>query len=186
MRVVGAALWAVGFIVAVVVVVVVVVVHRVIVVASVGVPMCWWERHQVLWQQLPYMKTLSFVVVLSGVSLSRFSLCAASVIAASVSCSHVVGSSTPHIRMMVGGTQGIMARWPYVISCLLLLFSTASVVAALVDVCCYRQRCFYHRLCHIVRKMLKMGRFPALIRRPWHCDGPEGYNVGVSWHFMPL
>ena len=27
--------------------------------------------------------------------------------------------------------------------------------------------------------MLKMGQFPALIRRPWHYDGPGGFIVSV-------
>jgi len=51
-----------------------------------GVPRIYGDdgrNNKVSWQQLPYMKALG-VVVLSGVSPSRFSL-AASVIAASVS-----------------------------------------------------------------------------------------------------
>ena len=52
----------------------------------------------------------------------------------------------------------------------------------------YRAGCFrvgFHQLCHNVRKMLKMGRFPALIRRPWHCDGPEeGFIVVWCCYFI--
>ena len=32
--------------------------------------------------------------------------------------------------------------------------------------------------------MLKMGRFPALIRRPWHCDGPRGASLVLYCYFI--
>ena len=34
--------------------------------------------------------------------------------------------------------------------------------------------------------LLKMGRSPALIRRPWHCDGPEGLLLLLFSWLVPL